>query len=58
MNPRITGIGATHTSDDPDLKVGNMDKMYGLIKAGLEAGFVPNVHAIGDRGRGGDAQPL
>jgi len=27
-----------------------MEKMYGLIKAGLEAGFVPNVHAIGTRG--------
>ncbi len=39
-----------HTSDDSQLKAGNMDKMYGLIKAGLEAGFVPNVHAIGDRG--------
>jgi len=24
--------------------------LYGLIKAGLEAGFVPNVHAIGTRG--------
>lgn len=39
-----------HTSDDPQLRVGNMEKMYRLIKAGLEAGFVPNVHAIGDRG--------
>ncbi len=39
-----------HTSDDPQLKVGNMEKMYRLIKAGLEIGFVPNVHAIGDRG--------
>lgn len=39
-----------HTSDDPTLKTGNMEKMYNLIKAGLEAGFVPNVHAIGDRG--------
>jgi hypothetical protein len=27
-----------------------MDKMFGLIKAGLGYGFVPNVHAIGDRG--------
>jgi len=39
-----------HTSDDPQLKVGNMDKMHRLIRIGLEAGFVPNVHAIGDRG--------
>jgi predicted amidohydrolase YtcJ len=27
-----------------------MEKMVGLIKAGLAHGFVPNVHAIGDRG--------
>jgi hypothetical protein len=39
-----------HTSDDPELRTGNMEKMYGLIKTGLAAGFVPNVHAIGDRG--------
>ncbi len=39
-----------HTSDDPQLKKGNMEKMYRLIKIGLEAGFVPNVHAIGTRG--------
>jgi len=48
--PQNFGHWRHHTSDDPDLKVGNMDKMYGLIKAGLEAGFIPNVHAIGDRG--------
>jgi len=48
--PENYGHWRHHTSDDPELKVGNMDKMYGLIKAGLEAGFVPNVHAIGDRG--------
>jgi len=39
-----------HTSDDQDQKVGNMEKMYNLIKVGLDAGFVPNVHAIGTRG--------
>jgi predicted amidohydrolase YtcJ len=39
-----------HTSDDPKLLVPNMEKMYGLIKAGHAAGFVSNVHAIGDRG--------
>jgi len=48
--PGNYGHWRVHTSDDPQLKVGNMDKMYKLIKAGLEAGFVPNVHAIGDRG--------
>jgi hypothetical protein len=39
-----------HTSDDPTLITPNMEKMYGLIKAGHKAGFVANVHAIGDRG--------
>ncbi len=48
--PDNYGHWRQHTSDDPELKVGNMEKMYKLIKIGLEAGFVPNVHAIGDRG--------
>jgi hypothetical protein len=48
--PQNYGHWRHHTSDDPELKVGNMEKMHGLIKAGLGAGFVPNVHAIGDRG--------
>lgn len=48
--PQNYGHWRHHTSDDPDLKVGNMEKMYDLIRQGLEAGFVPNVHAIGDRG--------
>jgi len=39
-----------HTSNDPDMLMGDMEKMHGLIRAGLDAGFVPNVHAIGDRG--------
>jgi len=39
-----------HTSDDPELKIGNMDKMYNLIKVGYDAGFVANVHAIGTKG--------
>lgn len=39
-----------HTSNDPDLLVPDMDKMYNLIKIGYEAGFVSNVHAIGDKG--------
>ncbi|MCX7973448.1 MAG: amidohydrolase [Candidatus Aminicenantes bacterium] len=49
-DPNNYGHWRHHTSDDPELKVGNMEKMYNLIKVGLEAGFVPNVHAIGDRG--------
>lgn len=39
-----------HTSDDPDYRTGNMDKMYNLIKIGYDAGFVSNVHAIGTKG--------
>jgi hypothetical protein len=39
-----------HTSDDSQMLVGNMEKMYGLIRTGLDAGFVPNVHAIGTKG--------
>lgn len=48
--PGNYGHWRVHTSNDPDFKVGDMEKMYKLIKIGLEAGFVPNVHAIGDRG--------
>lgn len=48
--PDNFGHWRPHTSDDPELEVRNMEKMYGLIKAGLAHGFVPNVHAIGDRG--------
>jgi len=39
-----------HTSNDPDMLVPDMDKMYDMVKAGYEAGFVSNVHAIGDKG--------
>jgi predicted amidohydrolase YtcJ len=39
-----------HTSDDPKLLAPNMEKMYRLIRIGQEAGFVVNVHAIGDKG--------
>lgn len=39
-----------HTSDDPRLLEPNMEKIYGLIKTGYEAGFVANVHSIGDKG--------
>ncbi|TKJ29522.1 hypothetical protein CEE39_09085 [bacterium (candidate division B38) B3_B38] len=39
-----------HTSDDPELKAGNMDKLYNLIKIGYDAGFAANVHAIGTKG--------
>lgn len=48
--PENYGHWRRHTSDDPEFKIGNMEKMVNLIKVGLDAGFVPNVHAIGTRG--------
>ena len=39
-----------HTSNDSEMLEGDMEKMYGLIRTGLDAGFVPNVHAIGTKG--------
>jgi predicted amidohydrolase YtcJ len=48
--PNNFGHWRQHTSDDSGLMEGNMEKMYGLIKTGIDAGFVPNVHAIGTRG--------
>jgi len=48
--PNNYGNFRTHTSDDPELKIGNMDKMYAYIKTAYDAGFVVNVHAIGDKG--------
>jgi len=48
--PENYGHYRRHTSDDPDLRTGNMDKMYKLIRSGYEAGYVANVHAIGTKG--------
>jgi len=48
--PDNYGHWRRHTSDDPEYKMRNMEKMYNLIKVGLDAGFVPNVHAIGTKG--------
>ena len=48
--PDNYGHWRRHTSDDPNFQERNMEKMYKLIKAGLDGGFVPNVHAIGTRG--------
>ena len=48
--PDNYGHWRPHTSDCPELSEGNMEKMYRLIMEGLEAGFIPNIHAIGDRG--------
>lgn len=48
--PENYGHYRPHTSNDPTLMEPDMDKMYNLIKTGYEAGFVSNVHAIGDKG--------
>jgi predicted amidohydrolase YtcJ len=48
--PANAGHYRPHTSDDPKLAVPNMQKMYDLIKVGVDAGYVANVHAIGDKG--------
>lgn len=48
--PDNYGHWRRHTSDDRESKVRNMEKMFSLIKVGLDAGFVSNVHAIGTRG--------
>jgi predicted amidohydrolase YtcJ len=48
--PNNYGHYRVHTSNDSQMLEGDMEKMYGLIRAGLDAGFVPNVHAIGDKG--------
>ncbi|MFC1555906.1 amidohydrolase [candidate division KSB1 bacterium] len=39
-----------HTSDDQRMIEPNMQKMYDLIKSGIDGGFVANVHAIGTKG--------
>ncbi len=39
-----------HTSDDPEQKIENMEKMYGYLKEAHRGGFTANVHAIGTRG--------
>jgi len=48
--PDNYGHYRTHTSDDPKLLAPNMKKMEDLIRVGVKAGFVTNVHAIGDKG--------
>jgi predicted amidohydrolase YtcJ len=48
--PENYGHYRPHTSDDPELLIGNMDKMYSLIRTGYQAGYVSNVHAIGTKG--------
>lgn len=41
-----------HTSDDPGppFRNANMEKIFGYLRAALQAGFPADVHAIGDRG--------
>jgi predicted amidohydrolase YtcJ len=47
--PGNYGHSRTHTSDDPKLLTPNMmKKIEALIRTSVQAGFVTNVHAIGD----------
>jgi len=46
--PGDTGRWRPHSSNDPDPKTGDMEKLYGLVQTGLGAGFVPNIQAVGD----------
>ena len=48
--PETYGHYRPHSSDDPELLTGNMDKMYRMIIKGYDQGFVSNVDAIGTRG--------
>jgi len=48
--PNKYGNYRRHTSNDSRMQEGDMEKMYNLIKEGIDAGFVPNVHAIGTKG--------
>jgi hypothetical protein len=48
--PNNFGHYRQHTSDDPKLLAPNMKKMEDLLRIGVDAGFVTNVHAIGDKG--------
>jgi predicted amidohydrolase YtcJ len=48
--PGHMGSYRRHTSDDPEHRVENMEKMYGYLKEAHRGGFKANVHAIGTRG--------
>jgi len=47
--PDTSGRWREHASSDPALKEGDLDKLAGLIRTGLQAGFAPNISAGGDR---------
>lgn len=50
-NPDTYGHYRVHSSDDPPgYKIPNLEKMHNLMKAAVEAGFIINTHAIGDKG--------
>jgi len=49
--PDTYGHYRPHSSDEPSgWVVGNLEKMYAMMKIGIEAGYVINTHAIGDKG--------
>lgn len=49
--PETHGHYRDHSSDDaPGYAKPNLDKIYRLMKTGLEAGYIIDTHAIGDKG--------
>jgi predicted amidohydrolase YtcJ len=49
-DPSTSGHYRRHSSDDPDLMEPNLDKIFQMMRVGIEDGFVINTHAIGDLG--------
>jgi len=49
--PETYGHYRDHSSDDPPgYEKQNLDKIYNYAKTGVDAGYIINVHAIGDKG--------
>jgi predicted amidohydrolase YtcJ len=49
-DPSTSGHYRRQSSDDPDLRAPNLDKIHQMMRTGIEDGFVINTHAIGDLG--------
>jgi predicted amidohydrolase YtcJ len=49
--PETHGHYRAHSSDEPPgYETPNLDKIYGYMKDGVEAGYIIDTHVIGDRG--------
>ena len=49
-DPETSGHYRTQSSDDPDLREPNLDKILGMMRIAFEDGYVVDTHAIGDKG--------